>query len=103
MLTIDQDATTDCSADADWLGRALCRQLDPELWFPEPWEDDTPAKAVCGRCPVRAACLAYSLAANAEHGVWGGLSPEERNEIRGRRRYDARRSAGALDAEGEAA
>jgi len=102
MLTIDQNVASEPRGDAGWVDRALCSQLDPELWFPEPWEDDAPAKAVCGRCPVRAACLAYALAANEQHGVWGGFSTEERREIQ-RRRLDARRRHSSLDADGEAA
>ena len=35
-------------------------------------------KAVCGRCPVREACLAYALDARELWGIWGGLDPEER-------------------------
>lgn len=81
--------------------RALCSQMDPELWFPQPWEDETPAKLICGRCPVREACLAHALNANEEYGVWGGLSPEERREMRRCRRDDGR--ALKVKAEGEAA
>ena len=29
------------------------------------------AREICGRCPVRAACLAYAIE-NEEYGVWGG-------------------------------
>ena len=56
----------------------LCRE-DPELWF-------TPgatakAKAICGRCPVRAGCLAHALDHKIAHGVWGGLTPTERDRL----------------------
>jgi WhiB family redox-sensing transcriptional regulator len=103
MLTNGHDTAVAYSkTDVGWQLRALCSQMDPELWFPEPWEDEAPAKAVCGRCPVRAACLAYALDTNEQHGVWGGLSPEERREAR--RRLGAKpRIAVELDAENEAA
>ncbi len=39
------------------------------------------AKAVCARCPVRAACLDEALI-RIPYGIAGGLTPEER---RGRR------------------
>lgn len=81
--------------------RALCSQMDPELWFPEPWEDETPAKLTCGRCPVREACLAHALDANEEYGIWGGLLPEERREMRRRMRDGS--PAHTVKAEGEAA
>ncbi len=42
------------------------------------------AKAVCDACSVRAQCLDYALAANAQYGVFGGMSEEERREVRRR-------------------
>jgi WhiB family redox-sensing transcriptional regulator len=35
------------------------------------------AKAVCGRCPVRANCLSYALITRPD-GIWGGTTREER-------------------------
>lgn len=35
------------------------------------------AKATCGGCPARAACMAYALAALPEAGVWAGLIADE--------------------------
>lgn len=34
------------------------------------------AKAICAACPLRAACLA--AATDDDHGIWGGLTREER-------------------------
>jgi WhiB family redox-sensing transcriptional regulator len=99
MLT-DGRGTRAARAD-DRHERALCSQMDPELWFPEPWEDETPAKLICRRCPVREACLAHALNANEEYGIWGGLSPEERREMR--RRLSEVAPALRAAAEGEAA
>ena len=50
----------------DWRHRALCRDEDPELFFPigttgpaaQQVED---AKLVCKRCDVRAECLQWAL------------------------------------------
>ena len=39
------------------------------------------AKAVCGTCPVIAACRAQALAVQEPYGIWGGLSEDERFEI----------------------
>jgi len=72
-----------------WLPLALCRAVDPELFYPvseKPLRAD-PAKAVCGRCPVSTPCRADVLATEARgipdaiHGVCGGLSAAERREI----------------------
>lgn len=77
---------------ADWMGHALCAQIDLELWFPPKSGSSQPAKRICngfrGRppCPVRDECLAYALRHNEQHGVWGGMSERERNRIRRRSR-----------------
>ncbi len=41
------------------------------------------AKAICQRCCVRDECLAYALATenHQRHGIWGGMTPEERAKI----------------------
>jgi WhiB family redox-sensing transcriptional regulator len=44
-------------------------------------DDAEEAKAVCSSCPVRQACLEYSLAAREREGVWGGLTERERRRI----------------------
>ena len=49
----------------EWQGRAACRDVDPELFFPASHDYTAPANvralieagAVCGRCPVRRECL----------------------------------------------
>jgi len=85
-------ATTDSQSVEprdSWLPRALCRYVDPETFFPinETAEQVAPAKAVCGRCPVRPHCLADALSTEACRppslifGVVGGLTPSERREF----------------------
>lgn len=62
-----------------------CQTTDPELWYGESGEDRLnykPAKQFCSRCPVIDVCLAYALEANELDGVWGGLSPLERRDMR---------------------
>lgn len=69
-------------ADLAWHEDAACVDTDPDSFFPEIGPglhaDIAAAKRVCARCPVRSECLAYSLAHNEPHGIWGGLTPEER-------------------------
>jgi len=72
-----------------WLPLALCRGVDPELFYPvsEKSQRAEPAKAVCARCPVCPRCRADVLATEAHgvpdaiHGVCGGLSAAERREL----------------------
>jgi len=77
--------------DTGWLEQAACRDEDPELFFPISAKGPglaqaAEAKAVCARCPVRDACLAYALATDQDAGIWGGLTEEERRGLRRRRR-----------------
>lgn len=48
-----------------------CRYY-PELFFAERPQDVEWAKTLCGRCPIRSACLAGALARREPCGVWGG-------------------------------
>ena len=49
-----------------------CRSDDADLWFAESPAELERAKALCGSCPVRAACLAGALEREEPWGVWGG-------------------------------
>lgn len=57
----------------------------PELFFPDDnaSQQIEAAKALCLRCPVRAACA--ELGKDERDGIWGGLTPTERRHP-GRRR-----------------
>jgi WhiB family transcriptional regulator, redox-sensing transcriptional regulator len=48
-----------------------CTQ-DPELFFAESPQDVEQAKAMCGGCRARIACLAGALERREPCGVWGG-------------------------------
>ncbi len=71
----------------DWRHRALCRDEDPELFFPigttgPALTQVEKAKQVCGRCPVTQDCLIWALETGQDAGVWGGTSEEERRAIK---------------------
>jgi WhiB family transcriptional regulator, redox-sensing transcriptional regulator len=73
----------------DWRHRALCRHVDPELFFPIGTTGPAAvqveeAKAVCRRCPVVNDCLQWALASGQDAGVWGGLDEDERRALRRR-------------------
>jgi len=68
----------------DWRDHALCAEVDPDLFYPEKGSDSgVAAKKVCRACPVTAECLAYALEMGEEHGVWGGMSPQQRRRLNG--------------------
>lgn len=65
---------------------ALCAQTDPELFFPETWQNSTVianAKAICNNCPVRLECLQEALTKDYNDGIWGGMTPAERYALLG--------------------
>jgi len=73
----------------DWRHRAICRDEDPELFFPVGNSGPAllqiaEAKAVCGRCPVSNECLNWALETGQDAGVWGGLSEDERRALKRR-------------------
>ncbi|GAB3349917.1 WhiB family transcriptional regulator [Modestobacter lapidis] len=67
-------------------GTVPCRTADPEAWWPDKRDSVELAVELCRRCPVRAACLDYALAADERYGMWGGLLVAERQEVTDRRR-----------------
>ena len=70
-----------------WMDDAVCAQADPEVWFPVKGAHGTAkrAKAVCRGCPAVDACLQYALKNGCREGIWGGLSPKERQRLSDRR------------------
>lgn len=80
----------------DWREKAACAGQSSELFFPEV-ESNAPARyvrkaqraaikqiteTVCGRCPVRSECLEEGLRVSEGFGIWGGLTAEERSQMR---------------------
>ena len=66
-----------------WMSDGTCATTDPELWFPELdslWRVRE-AKNICEKCPVKKECLEYALVNGFKEGIWGGLSPAERNRL----------------------
>lgn len=73
----------------DWRHYAACRDEDPELFFPigntgPALLQIEEAKAVCRRCSVIDACLAWALETGQDAGVWGGMSEDERRALKRR-------------------
>jgi len=84
------------NADYTWRRNAICRDTDPDLFFPVGTTGYAlvqidKAKQVCGECPVAEPCLQYALDTNQDSGIWGGTSEEERRVIR--RAHAARHAA----------
>lgn len=81
-------ATREVMGTRDWVVSAECRDAyDPDAFFPIA-EQEGPtlyAKGLCARCPVSAACLRWALDNGMDRGIWGGLTEQERRELKVRR------------------
>jgi WhiB family redox-sensing transcriptional regulator len=73
--------TSPLAPQGEWVTRAVCAQVDPDLWFPEKGGATREAKKVCMSCPVRDECLEYALANEERFGIWGGKSERERRRL----------------------
>lgn len=68
----------------DWMAKANCAGMDPEVWFPGRGRPTGDLKAICAACEVRGECREYGL--DEKFGMWGGLSERERRRARRARR-----------------
>ncbi len=92
-MTILASSLALANADYTWRNDAICRDTDPDLFFPVgstgyALVQIDRAREVCGQCPVRVECLDYALETNQDSGIWGGTSEDERRILR--RQYVAR-------------
>jgi WhiB family redox-sensing transcriptional regulator len=76
----------------------LCRDEDPELFFPvgntgPAASQIEAAKEICRRCSVRLDCLEWAMGTTQDSGVWGGLSEEERRALHRARKRGSLRPA----------
>lgn len=72
----------------EWMTDASCTAYDPEWWFQadqlaHPGMQER-VVGICRTCPVIDKCAEYALNPDngITHGVWGGLTAAERNQIR---------------------
>lgn len=78
-------------APARWQEYALCREVDPGIFYPLDEEGVTRsysrARSICASCMVRTDCREDAMAregdshTNARDGMWGGLSPDQRHAL----------------------
>lgn len=69
-------------------GGVECEQV-PEIFYPE----DSPfpsegrmmrelAQTICGRCPIKNQCADYAINSDEPFGIWGGLTPQDREKLK---------------------
>lgn len=90
MSRNDQDNTGAVSSlvmPEAWTEKGACaRALNPDAWFPERGEANTPelrlALRVCAECPVKDLCLKDALAQGPScEGIWGGTTQSKRRKM----------------------
>ena len=64
-----------------WRAYGLCREVDPELFFPKPSQSSATARRVCLACEVRVECREYAVE-HGERGIWGGTTDNQRKALR---------------------
>ena len=74
---------------SEWITQANCRGMNPELFFPSHengrvrFKIDEQAKKACEECPVLEQCADWAVKHEA-HGFQGGLTEQQRAQIRRR-------------------
>lgn len=72
-----------------WMNEARCAEIGDAPFFPEHGEDYRQAVAVCNSCPVKAECLEHAIRLEQSGawnvtGIWGGLTAQQRKDLRSR-------------------
>lgn len=69
----------------EWMLDALCREIGGDYWYadsgPNSTSDMNIAKRACFRCPVQLKCLQHAIDTNERHGIWGGVTRENRDDL----------------------
>jgi WhiB family redox-sensing transcriptional regulator len=94
-------ATSNVTARS-WRDHRVCTEADFDLFMSDAPADHAYARTICAPCPARQFCLQFALDNKADFGVFGGLGPNERMQMRGCRPRYASTSQATLDTASEA-
>lgn len=83
-LSVGFELTTESPVIKD----APCQSVDPETFFPDPTDLalTREAKSLCKQCKpdTRNDCLTFAITNKIGYGIWGGLTQDERKNLRRR-------------------
>jgi len=82
MITARLMRMIDEGPGLDWREKARCRGFDAQIFFPEENGEFSRAKEACGACTSKEECLAEAIRGGIAYGVWGGLTPLDRRNLR---------------------
>lgn len=70
----------------EWMDDARCKGEDVNFWFPEMGgmarHQAEAARNYCASCDVQMECAQYAIDEKIPDGIWGGLSPDQRQKMR---------------------
>ena len=82
----------DLFEDDNWRDKAKCRGTEPgeidRLFFSDELKGELArlaigdAKIICGECPVAADCLLFAMKTGEAHGIWGGMTTDDRKKLK---------------------
>lgn len=66
-----------------FLDDAACKGMDTEIFFPHYFRHGAykEARRICATCPVIRECLQFALDTEATEGMYGGMTPKQRERI----------------------
>lgn len=89
MIELPKDLLQNFTNDAE--GPPLCAETAPDIFFIDSEEGVTAsqiyagrklAKQICSGCPYQIRCAEWAILKEERIGIWGGLTPRERSDIR---------------------
>jgi hypothetical protein len=75
-----------------YTGKAKCEEVGDLVFFPlsrDPNRYARVAKKICSECPIINVCGSYGIQ-NLVQGIWGGMTPLERQKFRSKHNIIAR-------------
>ena len=68
----------------EWKEDAACLGEDYDTFFPNVGynQHNLEARKICAICPVKKQCLMFAVNNRINYGIWGGLTPIQRKNIR---------------------
>jgi WhiB family redox-sensing transcriptional regulator len=68
----------------DWPAQGVCREIDPDLWFPDQGDGGSHRKGQGDLLLVPGGRRVQGVAISSREpfGIWGGLSPRDREKLR---------------------
>jgi WhiB family redox-sensing transcriptional regulator len=79
---IDPGLMVPITEERPWAAFAVCRDRDPDTFFPVTADGEREAIRICQGCPVRIDCLEFAMEARVRFGVWGGVTEKQRRSVR---------------------